>query len=272
MRAIAGYLWLGALLAIAAVCAGCRAKPQAPLDILVTDPIAEQFACDCVSPSMMHSYGRLAGFLQERMGRPVRVVYAEDLAAGKADLVIGKRSVLLHQAGKLGMRLRALGALTDAEGDAHVTGVFIVRADDPAASIADLNGRRILIGTEGTDEKHDAALAALRDAGVEVNEPLATIGRCTAAELAVYEKRTDAAVISSYAAACLDESTFAPRGSLKIIGRTAPVPFITVFATDELAGADGAAVSAALFGLRQRPELLRDLKSRDGFVAPQTSR
>ena len=67
------------------------------------DPLSARLACACVEGYAQRDYDALGAFLQQRLGQPVRVVYAESLPAalagkaeGRVDLVIGKHSVVLH--------------------------------------------------------------------------------------------------------------------------------------------------------------------------------
>ena len=64
-------------------------------------------------------------------------------------------------------------------------------------------------------------------------EPL-TKASCNAGALAVAEGQADAAVISSYALPLLEGCDVIDKGVLRVLGRTKPVPFVTVFATESL--------------------------------------
>jgi ABC-type phosphate/phosphonate transport system substrate-binding protein len=239
---------------------------------VVTDPLAERFACDCTPPSLRRDYEKLRGFLEERLRCTVRITYAEDLrdafgrAGGEVDLMVGKRSVILHHAAENEMSVRAIVMLTDNTGTTQLRGVFVVRSDDPAKSVSDLQGYRILLGPKSAAEKHDAALEKLKAGGVSLPEPIRTSPRCTVAALAVYEKVADAAVISSYAVAYFEGGKVVPKGALRAVGETDPVPFLTVFATPALSVDEETAVVRALLVVPKRPALLSGLLSKDGFV------
>ena len=80
-------------------------------------------------------------------------------------------------------------------------------ASDPAQSIADLKGYRILFGPEASAEKNTAAVAALRKAGIPVPKKLEIESSCAEAAIETIESKAKpgtAAVISSYAMALLE--------------------------------------------------------------------
>jgi len=236
------------------------------------DPLAERLACECALPSSLRKYDKLGDFLEERLDRAVRITYGEDLgealarAGGGADLIIGKQSVVLRQAAENKTSVWPIAMLTDMAGSTELKGLFVVRSDDPARDVSDLRGHRILFGPKAPAEKHAAAVEKLKVSGVSVSEPIRTSPRCTTAALAVFEKEADAAVISSYALACLGGGKFVPTGALRVVGETNPVPFITVFAAPGLSPDEEPAGTAALTAVRTRPALLSAMRSRDGFV------
>src|SRR6476620_1830524 len=75
-----------------------------PFTIIVMDPLAAPLSCDCVKGYAQRDYEKLGKYLEQQLGLPVQVHFAETLAAalerksqGKADLVIGKCSVIASQ-------------------------------------------------------------------------------------------------------------------------------------------------------------------------------
>ncbi len=145
-----------------------NSSEEPPLRIVVIDPLCDRLACDCVGGYAQRKYDRLGEFLQQQLGRDVKIAYAEALSLPQAriregvDLVIGKFSEVTFDAGKAGLKVRTIAMLTGLEGKATQTGLFVVRNVDPARSIEDLAGNRLLIGPEESDETHSAAAAALK--------------------------------------------------------------------------------------------------------------
>ncbi|NQT21301.1 MAG: PQQ-binding-like beta-propeller repeat protein [Planctomycetes bacterium] len=237
------------------------------------DPLSDQLTCACVLGYAQRRYTKLASFIEKRVGRSVHVAYAENLReglkrfGGGVDLIIGKRSSVVADAAECNVPVSAIAMLTDLTGSTDLTGLFVVRHDDPATGIAALKGRTIVFGPADALEKHGAAIAAAEANGVPLPKTLKIMQSCNAGAVAVIEKDAAAAVISSYAAALLEGCDIIDKGSVRIVGSTAPVPFITAFAAGKLDGAARAAVLKALLAVREDPSLLKDMESKNGFVA-----
>jgi len=266
-------------LAAGAVVQG-RAQPPAASDaltVVVMDPLARQLSCDCVKGHAQRNYDLLGLFLERQLDRKVEVVYAEALAEGiraarprQVDLIVGKRSLVEADAAACKLAADPLAMLTDQEGSTTLTGLFVVPTSDPARTIADLAGYRIIFGPPDSAEKHSAALAALKKAGVTVPATLETAPACTEAAIAALEneqKPGAAAVISSYAMALLEGCGTVEKGAVRVIGRTGPVPFITVFATPSVAAEARQEIFAALSAAAEVPKLLAAMETKLGFVA-----
>ena len=246
------------------------------LVLVVMDPLAKPLSCACVKGYAQRDYDLLGKYLGERIGRKVRVLYAEDLKkalrqAGTAPvmLVIGKESVVRMDAEEAGLKLQPRFQLTDKDGRTDLTGLFAVKAGDPARSLADLKGRRILFGQKDSDEKHAAAMAALAQAGVRVPEKPETRPGCSDAAMDVQESKEDpppACVISSYALPLLEGCGNIEKGSLRVIGQTALVPFITAFINSSLRAEEQDELQRGLSSVSRDETVLAALESRDGFA------
>ncbi|MBI5821004.1 MAG: PhnD/SsuA/transferrin family substrate-binding protein [Verrucomicrobia bacterium] len=243
-----------------------------PLRMVVMDPLSKQLACACVQGFAQRDYQALATFMSEKMGRPVEMFVHESLAEAervtdkKLDLIVGKQSVIRAEAADANIAITPLAMLTDREGKTTLTGLFIVRSDDPAKSIADLKGRKILFGPADCDEKHATALTMMKSLGLPLPAKLETLATCNQTGLAVLEKQADACVISSYAMTLLEGCGTIDKGALRVIGQTAPVPFITAFATSRVSVTDAAAITKALLAVGDNAQLKQKLETRDGFV------
>ena len=271
--AAAGGSWRFLALLVAAILFGAGSTLAAePLTMLVMDPLASRLACECVNGHAQRDYEKFGKFLEKQLGRPVIVLFAESLVRarqgnGRIDLVIGKQSVVKSDAAELHWSLRPLAMLTGKDGATTLTGLFIVRNDDPAKTIADLKGYKVFFGPADSDEKHAAAIAALRAAGVAAPEKPETRPGCSDAALDVLQEQGPAAgVISSYAMPLLEGCGAIQKGSLKIVGETGPVPFIAVFAAESVDEAAGKQVLAALFAANKDSALLKIMESKKGFV------
>lgn len=264
---------VGLALALTAIVGCGPARPKAPLRIVVMDPLAAPLACDCVAGYAQRRYERLGAFLEQRLGRPVVVSWGEALSDPRArlkdgvDLVIGKLSVVAHDAQRAGLPIRTVAMLSGKDGAIAQTGLFIVRGDDPAKTIEDLKGRRLCFGPAEADEKRAAPRATLEAFNLPVPEPLLTKPSCSATALAVIEKEAEAGVVSSYAKPLIEGCGTIEKGEVRVVGQTDPIPFIAAVATDRVDAAAERAIVEALLAVRDDKALLAALESRDGFIA-----
>jgi len=254
---------------------GVGADDPSSLYILVTDPLAKELACDCVAGFAQRRYEALAMVLQRRLGRRCTSVCGTNLAAYWSDespvhLIIGKHSDVQFQAKQLGREVHPIASLTNMQGATTFQGLFVVRKGNLAQSLADLNEYRILFGPASCDEKHAAALAALREAGVQGfdNDNLETVETCTDAANQLVKLADDsktAAVISDYARVLLEGCQTIPPGSLRVIGKTESIPFVTAFATGHMSPELRSEVRRALLAANRFSTLLKLLETKDGF-------
>ena len=72
-------------------------------------------------------------------------------------------------------------------------------------------------------------------------------------------------VIPSYALRLLEGCGSVKPGELKVIGKTQPVPFITVFVADNIPAEKEQKILKTLLGIKGDAKLLKAMESRDGF-------
>ena len=159
-------------------------EPRA-LSLIVMDPLAAPLSCPCVKGYAQRDYQRLADYLSRKLDRPVQVAFAESLAkglektGGQADLVIGKRSVVLSDARRAGLQIEPLAALGNKDGKLNQCGLLVVRSDSPARTPADVKDFRLILGPADCDEKHAAARELLTQHGIELPEQVETSVACS---------------------------------------------------------------------------------------------
>lgn len=271
-------LWLAfGVFAVACLTGPARAADDA-LTLVVMDPLAAPLSCPCVMGYAQRDYDKLAEHLAGKLGRPVNVAYSESLIAalkdkteGKADIIIGKHSVVLFDAKKADRQVKHVAMLTSKEGDVTQTGLIVVPAKDPAKSVADLKGYQIIFGPEESDEKHAAALALLKKHGVPVPDKIETRSACDEGATLILEAGADhrgAAVISSYAKPLLEGCGTVKKGDLRVIGETAPVAFVAAFVSETLEPELQASIQKELLGVFSEPLLCVALETKYGFVQP----
>ncbi len=244
-----------------------RVPAAEQMEMLVLDPLAAKNACACVAGYAQRDYDALAVRLGETLKVSVSVKFGAVLA-GNPSIVIGKKTEIEHTARLAGRKLTLIGMLTDSQGSTNLHGLFVVRAADPSRTLADLKGKRVLFGPEGSDEKRAAAMAALRAAGIPLPDPIEARDTCSQAAADVAEGRADAAVISSYAMPLLEGCGTIGKGELKIIGRTADVPFVALYVAD---GVREEALKKALETVAADEQLLQKLESARGFILVRTT-
>ena len=256
-------------------------KPKATdpreLTIVVMDPLAAPLSCPCVEGYAQRDYTKLAAFLESRLDRPVKVVFSESLTSalknktdGKADLVIGKASVVKFDAAANKRTLKPIAQLSGKDGVTTQTGLIVVPSSDAAKKVADLKGYRVIFGPVESDEKHALALALLKKQGIDAPKKLETCAGCDEGCHKILEAGKDsrgAAVISSYARPLLEGCGQVKKGDLRVIGETAPVPFIVAFVDERLDAGTRKSIEQSLLAVSEDAKLCLALETLLGFVA-----
>ncbi len=117
---------------------------NAEITVIVTDPLALPLACSCVQGYAQRKYEKLADAMQGKLRKSVRVIWTESIAnaqkeygLGKKTIFIGKDSVVRHDTRQLKIPVTPIAQLTDVNGSVEQRGIFVVRRENPAASILD---------------------------------------------------------------------------------------------------------------------------------------
>jgi ABC-type phosphate/phosphonate transport system substrate-binding protein len=249
---------------------------NAEFTIVVTDPLALPLACSCVQGYAQRKYEKLADYLQKKLGKSVRLIWSESIAntkneegLGKKTIFIGKDSVVRQDTQKLKVSISPVAQLTDVNGSVNQRGVFVVRRGNPAVSLIDLEGYRVLWGPDKCDEKSAAPKAMLKELEIETSgEDVCETCSVAAKKLVEDLDSTKVVgVISSYAEKLLIGCGTIEKGALRIIGESEEVPFISVFVNDEVTPIETKAILECLSSVRESKDLLEALESKSGFVA-----
>ncbi len=243
-----------------------HARQGEPLRIAVLDPL-----CTEDLTSLRRDYAPLGVFLEKTLDRPVELRYGRHLREvsppdGSPDLVIGGNAAIHAEADEAKEAVRPIARLTDDLGATDLSGLFVVRADDPAQDLGDLADHRIVFGPAADPERHADALATLSYSGIAPVPPLQVTQTCREALQTLTRHETDAAVVSSYALAALENENAAGPASFRVVGRTTPQPFITAFVTSRIGPSAERTITEALLSLQAHPPLLGALKSQAGFI------
>ena len=272
-----------ALIGLVPVGAAEAGKKSDDLVLVVLDPMALELSCPCVKGYAPRNYKKFGEFLGKQLGRKVNVHFAETLTAaltrktsGRADLVIGKDSVIRAGATSNKLDLTPLAALTDKEGKTTQTGLWVVAAKEPATTAADLKGYDLYFGPADADEKYTAALALLKDLDVKVPEKLLCCNSCTDTANKILDAhkagKKAAGVISGYAQPLLEGCGTIKKGDLRVIGETDPVPFVVAFANAKLSRDDRDAIEKALLAVAKDESMCKLMETKKGFVVLPTTK
>lgn len=251
------------------------ASEEKGLTLVVMDPLSAPLACDCVKGYAQRKYEELGKFLTKELGQKVDVVWGESLEAameksgGKADMIIGKHSVVMTDAHDAKIKVAPLARLTDLNDKVDQTGLIVVRTNDSAKSVKDLKGYRILFGPADCDEKSASPMELFKSSGIELPTTIETSPSCSNAAvdlMAMPETEKACIVISSYAGPLLEGCGKVKKGDLRVIGESKPVPFITLFVREEMPKADRAKLSESLENVGLDAKLLVDLETASGFI------
>ena len=273
-----GALRLGAMLVLVlgagAVLGNPPEKEAEPLVLIVMDPLAKELACACVKGYGQRDYRKLAARLESALRERVSIEFSDDLAEsmalvspGQEVIVAGDQSLVVHGAKEAGLKCQPVCELTGMDGSTTLTASFVTRSEDSAKEVKDIAGRTVFFGLLETDAKYAAAAATIRAAGVEL---AATEKRDSYSDAALDMLDSQlspppVAVIPSYALPLLEGCGSVKPGNLKVIGKTQPLPFITVFVADSIAAEKREKILQTLLGVKGDAKLLKLMESRDGF-------
>src|SRR5205085_8591460 len=115
-----------------------------------------------------------------------------------------------------------------------------------------------------------AVMKMLRGHQFVIPEKPATCAACDEGALKLMEMEKNgekgAAVISSYAKPLLEGCGTVPKGALRVIAETEPVPFVVAFINDGLAADVKQALTKCLMSVKDNVALMTAIETRNGFV------
>jgi ABC-type phosphate/phosphonate transport system substrate-binding protein len=270
-------LSVAAAVALPVVSGAADPNAPEPLTMLVMDPLALPLSCPCVEGYAQRKYEELARHLEKQLGRPVKVAFSESFSEalkkktdGKADIIIGKDSVVRTQGKASGINVVHVAALTGKDGKTTQTGLVVVAGKDPAVTVDDLKGYTVYFGTADAEEKFAAAKSLLKEAKIDFTPSPEACTACSdgATKIIEMHKKGEkaATVISSYAAPLLEGCGTIKKGDLRVIGITDEVPFVAAFVNDKLPTKDRDAIRTALLAIGKDAELCKVMETKHGFV------
>ncbi|PHS03025.1 MAG: hypothetical protein COA78_19495 [Blastopirellula sp.] len=242
------------------------------LRIVVMDPLAAPLSCACVDGVGQRDYSVLQKHLETELKVPVKILFAESLQLpevkrfGTPDLIIGKKSVVEFDAKKVRLSIEPIASLTDRSGSTTISGVALVRTKDQLETLDSLRGKRLAIGPVEDAELHKAALGFYQSHKIEVTDKLYTADSIEGGVYALADNETDVAFVPKYMPPLLEGCGKIEPGSVKVIGETKSVPFITCFVADTQQTKQTQAIKKALASFGKSKQDLDALESKNGFV------
>lgn len=247
-----------------------------PFHLVVMDPLAAPLSCPCVKGYAQRDYEALGKHLETALDRSVKVHFGESLpiilakkSGGKADLIIGKESVVRIESRAAGLSASPIASLTGKDGSTTINGWVVVPSSDAALSIVDLGSHKVLFGPPECDEKYKTAIELFQEIGIKPEKPV-SCHSCSdgATKILDMAKKGEkgATVISCYAAPLLEGCGTIQKGDLKVIGKTEPVPFVVAFVNDQLSSETKNILSSQLGAVKNHPGLVKALETKEGFV------
>ena len=259
-----------------------RAADRGPDHGRLMDPLALPLSCPCVKGHAQASL-RQTGIVPGKAARSARegAVFRRPVESGSQrdeehrhrSSASGRWSSSTPRSARWPFAPAMM--LAGKDGKTTLNGLIVVRKDDPAQKLARSQRLQDPFRSPGVRREiqggcRDPAKGGRSLAGQSSKRgPVAAIrwSRCWRTPTS-----RSAAVISSYAAALLEGCGTIEKGSIRVVGQTRPVPFVTVFYTDRLDRATAAQVGKAIgrgqgesgFGNRasRRPPALSPWKKR----------
>ncbi|MGC3960508.1 MAG: PQQ-binding-like beta-propeller repeat protein [Verrucomicrobiota bacterium] len=275
-----GCVFVGAAVLTFLLVTGCASHKSAarheapPILLVVMDPLAKELACACVKGYGQRDYRKLATHLGAALQQRVAVEFSDDLAESlklaspeQEMLVVGERSFVANSAQRATQTFLPVCELTDVEGRSTFVGTFVAQAKDTAADLKDIAGRQIIFGLADTEANRAAATTTLRAAGW-ASPKLEKRSVYSDAALDVLDSHSSpppVAIIPGYGVRLLEGCGSITPGDLKIIGTTAPQPFITVFLATRISAEKKQKIITTLLEIKTNAPLLEAMESRDGF-------
>lgn len=204
---------------------------------------------------------------------------AEDLVDGRIQLAWNSPLAWLRCERLATARGTSVSSLVMRDTDQDLTSVFVVRADSPRRSLADLRGARLALGAVDSPQATLIPLATLADAGLRAGPDLTVerfdigvglhgdhIGGEREAARAVLDGRADAAAIIDANHLGFGRDGTVPSASLRILGQTPPFDHCNLTVLDTAPADEVARLRELLLSMSYTDETVRPLLDLEGLT------
>lgn len=215
---------------------GCRcAPPTEPMTVrlAVNDIYATETACSCVHDVAARTYDELQARLAA-LGIDLQLDYfpepyhlMEAIRSGEYDGALCKPWLVYLQETGAGRQFERVADLMDPQTNGSLTAVVAVSADSPIRTLAELNGRSVVIGESDAYEKHYAAKRLFEKEGLRFDR-IEQRASCIENLGMVLDGKVDAAVISDYALSADCAVDIAQPEDFRVLAATEPIPLTSV--------------------------------------------
>ncbi|WP_458319130.1 phosphate/phosphite/phosphonate ABC transporter substrate-binding protein [Mycolicibacterium brisbanense] len=204
---------------------------------------------------------------------------AEHLVDGRIDVAWNSPLAWLRCERLAAARGRKVSSLVMRDTDQDLTSVFVVRADSPHQTLADLKGARLALGAVDSPQATLIPLATLADAGLLAGRDVTVdrfdigvglhgdhIGGERDAVRAVLDGSADAAAIIDTNHLGFGRDGTVPPSSLRIIGQTTPFDHCNLTAIDTAPSAEVEKLADLLLSMSYTDETVRPLLDLEGLT------
>jgi len=268
-----------ACLLLAGCMSGCKPSPSSgpePVETLtlrlaVNDIYCKDSACVCVHDVAARAYAGIIARMKADHQIDLQLVYFEEpyelvkkIVAREVDGAICKPWLVLKE--ENAAEYTRVADILDINENQWLKGIFVVKADSSFQSLADLNGKTLVLGDADGYEKSVAARNLLEARKIKPGK-MYTKAACIENLGELLDGKADCAVISDYALTADCAVDFAKPEDFRTLAETAPIPLTSVMLdTAKVSSADIARVKRALLAISG--EELKDTFLSTGFVEP----
>ncbi|MHC4873483.1 MAG: phosphate/phosphite/phosphonate ABC transporter substrate-binding protein [Planctomycetota bacterium] len=243
------------------------------LTLAVHDIYCKDTACECVHYVASRRYPDLIKFLKKTQNIDLELVYfPEPYEMEKAlvkkiyDGVICKPWMAYMHVPEHKLRYKRIADILDPDNNQMLSGMFIVVKDSKIKTLADINGKRLVMGQSDAYEKYNAPLKMLNKAGIK---PVSFSKRASCIECIgeLFDEKADVAVVSDYVMSASCAVDIAKPEDFRTIAGTEKMPLTSVILDmDKVSESDALRVQKALLSVSGKhiPESMLS----KGFVLP----